>query len=537
MKIVLSKKIKSLPKHFWILLAIILLGVFLRTYHFSDWLKFNSDQARDASIVRDMVEKGDMPLLGPVAGGTFFQLGPAFYYFQYVGAKIFGSTPDKMAYADLLFGILAIPLLYLLARQYFHKNISLVLTALYACAFFTVQYSRFAWNPNSAQFFSLLFFYSIVRLWNDQSNRKWLWLVLAGISLGIGMQLHTLLLFGMPFALFVLALYLWKNKRIKLVGIGTIIVVALLLNGTQILSEMKTGGTNYWEFKQALLKKSGNQNPLWKNALFIASCQAQANIKILAPQANQENCDFPLADKYFKRLKSNIQDFSDWLFYGGKIIVVALFLVSSYGLMYRKRKKDGDGPAVLLLLFNLALLFVFVPFGAEISLRYFILLAFVPFLLLGACLEFVLEKCRPRLKFWMLVGVFSLIAYNVYFCFLTFHAQANNLPGNTVDGTAIQAEAMADYIIEKSGFAKKIQIGGQKIYVGRFYNRMAYFAKNKGVEMLLLNGSEDVSSENWPIFVAIDDMSKECPIGEYYKYGRVKDCQKMYAVSILSIER
>src|SRR5665647_169789 len=123
-----------------ILIAIVIVGFFLRTYNFSEWLTFNSDQARDASVVSDMIAGGDAPLLGPVAGGTLFQLGPAFYYFQYVGASVFGAFPDKMAYADLLFGILAITLLYLLAQQYFKRNIALILTALYAAAFFTVQY-------------------------------------------------------------------------------------------------------------------------------------------------------------------------------------------------------------------------------------------------------------------------------------------------------------------------------------------------------------------------------------------------------------
>jgi len=132
--------------------------IFLRVYHFSDWLRFNSDQARDAGIVRDMIENNNVPLLGPIAGGTLFQLGPAFYYFQFVGAKLFGVMPDKMAYGDLLFGILSVPLAFFLFLRYFKKNTSLMLAALYATSFFAVQYSRFAWNPNFSVCFSFIRF-------------------------------------------------------------------------------------------------------------------------------------------------------------------------------------------------------------------------------------------------------------------------------------------------------------------------------------------------------------------------------------------
>ncbi|HLM83842.1 MAG TPA: hypothetical protein VK254_01360, partial [Candidatus Bathyarchaeia archaeon] len=68
-----------------ILALIVVFAVAIRVYHFSDWLHFGMDQARDASLVRDAVQNGpsQLPLLGPRAAGTFVRLGPIFYYFQY----------------------------------------------------------------------------------------------------------------------------------------------------------------------------------------------------------------------------------------------------------------------------------------------------------------------------------------------------------------------------------------------------------------------------------------------------------------------
>ena len=154
----LKEQIKRIPNYVLILTGIILLGIFLRTYHFHDWLRFNADQSRDAGVVSDFVEgKSGLPLLGPKAGGTEFKLGGAFYYLQITSAKIFGDAPDKMAYPDLLASILAIPLLFLFLKRAFNENIALVLTGVLSVSIFAIKYARFAWNPNSAPFYCLLF--------------------------------------------------------------------------------------------------------------------------------------------------------------------------------------------------------------------------------------------------------------------------------------------------------------------------------------------------------------------------------------------
>ena len=135
---------------FIILLGIFIVGIFLRTYEFHDFLRFNADQSRDAGIVSSYIEgEAPLPLLGPKAGGTDFRVGPAFYYFQIASAKLFGDAPDAVAYPDLLFSILAIPLLFFFLRKYFDVRTALFLTALFAVSMYAVKYARFAWNPNS----------------------------------------------------------------------------------------------------------------------------------------------------------------------------------------------------------------------------------------------------------------------------------------------------------------------------------------------------------------------------------------------------
>ena len=135
---------------FFVLLAITALGFFLRAYHFSDWLHFELDQARDARIVDDGLRGDffDLPLLGPKAGGTALRLPPGFYYLEYMSAVVFGGTPYGIAAIVMILSTLSIPVFFFLVRRFFSVKLGLLLTLLFAGSEYFVMYGRFAWNPN-----------------------------------------------------------------------------------------------------------------------------------------------------------------------------------------------------------------------------------------------------------------------------------------------------------------------------------------------------------------------------------------------------
>jgi hypothetical protein len=103
----MPQKLKKLFKNkiFISLLIITLVGFGLRIYRHSDFLHFELDQSRDAMVISEAIEKGpgELPLLGPRAAGTMLRLGPAFYYFEYLSALIFGNTPAAMNALNLIF--------------------------------------------------------------------------------------------------------------------------------------------------------------------------------------------------------------------------------------------------------------------------------------------------------------------------------------------------------------------------------------------------------------------------------------------------
>ena len=100
----LTKKIQAQ----WIFFSLIMIGIFLRTYHFQQLIVFASDQFRDLELVKSVVNgHNTWPLLGPdMTGGQGFRLGPIYYYFQIISAKVFGVSPISQAYPDLFFSVL-----------------------------------------------------------------------------------------------------------------------------------------------------------------------------------------------------------------------------------------------------------------------------------------------------------------------------------------------------------------------------------------------------------------------------------------------
>jgi 4-amino-4-deoxy-L-arabinose transferase-like glycosyltransferase len=183
-----------------IFLGILCVGFFLRSFHFSDWLHFELDQARDARVIDSAAEGSffDLPLLGPKAGGTFLRLGPFFYVFQYVSGLVFGTDPVGYALGVMLLSTATIGVFFLLARRFFSDQLSLGLTALLSVSAYFVMYGRFAWNPNPLPFFILAGFYALLRSVDMHERRRGVWFGTCAALLGMASQLHFLAFITLP---------------------------------------------------------------------------------------------------------------------------------------------------------------------------------------------------------------------------------------------------------------------------------------------------------------------------------------------------
>lgn len=396
-----------------IIVLIIGTGIFLRSYHFSDWLHFELDQARDALVISEAYIEGpgELPLLGPKARGTFLRLGPLFYYSEYLSAKIFGNTPPGIAAVILIFSILSLPLFFIFCRRFFDGKISAILLLIYSISLFFIMYSRFAWNPNPLPFFILLFLYSLSKLSDENTNRGW-WLVSASIALSYATQLHFLAFFVFP--IFVCLFLIYKKPEIKLKYWLISLLAILILYSPVIINDVKTGGKNIKEFAKAISGKSEKGGNSMKQRLAVNFFEHSRYyfLSIISTSS-----DAFLSNKLNGEMRVTLRNDStcgsdckkSWTF---GILGIIFFTWGSFLLFNRLRleKKPKKDFLVICGLWLSITFGIFAPLASELSPRFFLLSFPLAFIFLGLILENIFSK--SKYSYFAYLIILLLVANN-----------------------------------------------------------------------------------------------------------------------------
>lgn len=402
-------------KKVWLTLFLITLaGIFLRTYDFHNYLIFAGDQRRDLDLVRGVVENNaPWPLLGPnMTGGQGFQLGPAYYWFQIISAKIFGVERTHQAYPDVFFSVLSIPLLYYFLRKYFSEAASLLAAAVYAFSYFDIEYSRFAWNVNLIPFFVLLFLIAFGEFLTKNEKASWGWIIAAGLALGIGVQLHAILLVLLPAVVLAGSIFLYyADKKIAWKKLSLLILLALALNITQPISELRTGFDNTKDFQKAFLTQSTQTDPLKELALDVV-CNAEANTHAISSLGNDKMCDFLYADGLHDVSsatpitldKNPLELFGEGVSLSFSILG-AVFLLIYFGQETDRGRKVFLG---LVLLYSVFYFIIMLPVAPGSRTRYYLPIVFLAFVFLAFIFDYLRQK-YPRYYVWPILIIFVFL--------------------------------------------------------------------------------------------------------------------------------
>jgi 4-amino-4-deoxy-L-arabinose transferase-like glycosyltransferase len=373
--------------------AIVAVGVFLRVWHFHDWLFFKMDQARDAATIQNAFLNGPgwLPLLGPKAGGTSANVGPVFYYFQYLSTVLFHSVlPPVMAYPDLLFSILSIPLFYFFLKKYFPRDWSMILAGLYAVCFLGIEYSRFAWNPNSLVFFNLLFFYALLNVFDERARHKLRWAIVTGLAFAISTQLHFLSFATLPVITVVFLFF--NRKEIKknldwkkiLVFLGIILLIYVPVIANEIISH----GKDTTAFLAAVKSKPSHHS-LWENINRNVRYWGQNWLLIGA--------------SWIGKGKDVVSAAVAWIF----LILPGLLLAVKF---YHKEKNELRKKFLLITILWLTVYFIFyIPIAYQIRPRFFLPMLALPFIFVGYIAKYLWGKNNKILK--ALVAVFLAVVF------------------------------------------------------------------------------------------------------------------------------
>lgn len=449
-----------------VVLLIIALGIFFRSYHFSDWLHFELDQSRDAKIIDLAIKEGpgQLPLLGPKAAGSFLRLGPIFYYFNYFSALIFGNTPSGMAMIIMIFGILAIPAFYLLVRRYFNKWTSISLLLIFSTSLFLIMYSRFSWNPNALPLFTIMTAYSLLRAVDKEERKRGIWLLLGSFFLAIATQLHFLAFVSVP--VIVAAFLLMKRPKIKLAyWIGAIVII-LFVNSPVFLNEVKTGGKNFKEFQEVVMGKSNkdSEKTLIEKMAKNYTENSLGHFLILSSQ----NAELPKLEQNPKFDIKCDQECRDNLPLGAAAVVLfTLGIVTMLkNLIFEKEPQKKDFLLMISLWFVVAF-GLFIPLAFDISPRFWLLVSVLPFIFLGFTFE-LLGKITPK-KFALaltIIIISGLTVSNLYQIYKRFDGLQN------ASNEAVKISA--DRILKERHFVTLEQQYRIIDYVGSFYKENGY---------------------------------------------------------------
>lgn len=418
-------------KKYWVaitLSVLIVLSFSVRFYQFDEWLYFKMDQSRDALLIGNAIEHGPgyLPLLGARAGATdlehgFLRLGPAYYYFQYLSGKIFDSIhPSVFAYPDLFFGVAVIPLLYFFLRLYFSRRHSFFITAMYAFSFLIIQYSRFAWNPNSLHFFIILAFYGLLRFFREtrETPKKW-WLALFAFGVTIGSQLHFFGFFslvGISGLLICFHLGIWKREALtacltkealrKFASFTLIVLgVFLFLYVPVIISDSMEGGQNTKNFFEALGSKAEKKPFLEKVEKGIS-----------------ENMN------YYCLLTTSSCSNSDMEAHAIPIAISTSIIIAGLALAIRRLRLETDPLRrnfLMLTLLWFAVFFILtLPVAFQLRPRFYIVVFALPFILLGLIYQFLEERFGRRGMVASFLITVAILGMNIRGTALWFGEQA-----------------------------------------------------------------------------------------------------------------
>ncbi|MFZ2226660.1 MAG: glycosyltransferase family 39 protein [Candidatus Moraniibacteriota bacterium] len=532
MKILFSEKIKLVPRHFWVLALILLVGIFLRTYNFHSWLKFSNDQARDA-FVSSQAAAGETawPLAGPYMSYSgdgdhveenSFHLGPVYYYFQIISAKIFGNYADKLAYPDVFFGVLSIVLLYAFLRIYFEINLSLGLSGLYAISAYFVQYSRFAWNTNLIPFFVLLLLFCLHKFLAQNEKTHWSWVILLGVALGVGFQLHAIVMVLFAMVAFLVFLFSMKKNYHAWKRWMVVLLIFCALNAPQIFSELKTDFSNTKAFFSFSSHNKESFVTLLRNDI---DCHIEANAHFLSPYGSS-NCTYdfltPMTYGHI-RMGTWSKLFQDLLFNVYMLVAIAFSLLGYFLLLKFGKNESKSSQKYFLQLVALYLISSFVVmFSLSVDkfndLRYYTPTFFAPYILLGFLFEFFRKKIQRRQFIWAVV-IFSglLIFTNIQAIGeMLGPLLAKDRTCSSRSITLGELEPVADYMLLDSKGKKLIYFGGEKA-LRAIYVPVEYILKKHGVDAQRIGVDPALAPNNDPTYM----LSCASGMKDTYPYKKI----------------
>jgi len=194
-------------KYLFAFVFILFLGLYLRFYKIEQIQSFGWDQARDAWLVRDIIN-GKIVLNGPRTGVGHFHLGPLWYYLLVPFYYFSNMDPASANYLNILVNIFNFIAVYYVTKKIYGEKNALFATLLFATNKYLIEINRVSWNVSPVIGVAILIFYGILKIIN---NENYQWIPIIFFLLGLFIHLHFTFVFIVPIIL--ISFLFTKNKK------------------------------------------------------------------------------------------------------------------------------------------------------------------------------------------------------------------------------------------------------------------------------------------------------------------------------------
>ena len=171
------------------LLGIVAVAAILRFVDLPTRGTFDADQGHDMLVLHDLVARGQIPLLGPPTSIGDFHHGVLYYFLLAPAAWLSGSDPLAVTAEIAIAGVLAVAVVWWLARSIGGPVAGFVAALLMAVSASAVDESTCDLNPNLIALTSAV---ALAAGWRAWSTGRAAWWIVAGAGAIATMHCHVL---------------------------------------------------------------------------------------------------------------------------------------------------------------------------------------------------------------------------------------------------------------------------------------------------------------------------------------------------------
>ena len=267
-----------MKRHHLILVIILLIALFFRTYKIIDRIEFAHDGDLYSWIVEDIAVNHHFRLIGQLTSAPGIFIGPIFYYTLVPFFILTHMDPIGSLIPVTILGLLTVFSYYFVLSKLFKKEVGLIAAFLYAVLLVTVNTDRWVVPTVTTSMWAIWYFYALMMI----SRGNFFILPLLGVLIGFIWDIHIALiptLIAVPFAILI------SRKSPKAREIVNFIIIFFITSLPLIAFELRHNFSQTLSLINNLTTPLPGPTGFYKSKLVLDMVARNTNSLFFTPQS------------------------------------------------------------------------------------------------------------------------------------------------------------------------------------------------------------------------------------------------------------